>query len=319
MSSDLNTVIYLSNLEDLLYKSVGLFIIIISTIGNLCNCFVFLRIPPLNKHPNALFVISSSIGSLFFINIGLSSAAIRVFSGIDPSNRWLFWCKTGTWLTYSSGCFSFMCNFFAAFGQFLITLPNIEWQRLITRFRTQLMILSTAIIWLLIFLPLPIYSDRIPTLSTTFTCTISNSIIKFYGTYWIIIGYYFLPIILTLILFCLTWHNLRKLLRRYRTLDGAMTRMMLNQMSTLLISGIPAGIFLSYLLTTQYSSKTLLRLAYEYLILFTYLTNGISFWVYLFVSKTFRKHLKEYISNWKLFKHRIKPVDMSMTRKNLAK
>ncbi len=96
MSSDIDTIAYISYVEDLLYESIGLFIIILSTIGNLCNCFVFLYIPTLNKHPNALFVISSSIGSLVFINIGLSSAVIQVLSGIDLSNRSLFWCKTST-------------------------------------------------------------------------------------------------------------------------------------------------------------------------------------------------------------------------------
>jgi len=321
MSSDIDTIIYLFNLEDRLYKTIGLFIIILSTIGNLCNCFVFLRIPALNKHPNALFIIGSSIGSLFFINIGLSSAVIRVFSGINPSNQWLFWCKTSTWLTYSGGCFSFMCSCFAALGQFLITLPKVKWQQLITRIRAQLMILFTVILWLLIFLPLPIFYNHIPTSSTTFTCTSSFPLIILYGTYWIIIGYYFLPIILIFILFFLTWYNLQQLLRRRRTLDGAVTRMMLIQMSILLISGIPAGIYFSYILITQYYTKTLLRLGYEYLILFvltlfTYFTNGISFWVYLFASKTFRKHLKEFISRWKLFRPRVRPLPMLMTRLN---
>jgi hypothetical protein len=96
--------------------------------------------------------------------------------------------------------------------------------------------------------------------------------------------------------------------------------MMLIQMSILLISEIPEGICLSYLLATQYSSKTLLRLIYEYLILFvltlfTFLTNEISFWVYLFASKTFRKHLKGFILQ-KLFKNRVRPFSLVMTGTN---
>jgi hypothetical protein len=183
------------------------------------------------------------------------------------------------------------------------------------------MILFTGIIWLLIFLPLPIFYNHIPASSTTFTCKISFPIISLYGAYWIIIGYYFLPILLIFILFFLTWYNLQQLLRRRRTLDGAVTRMMLIQMSVLLISGIPAGIYLSYILATENYTKTLLRSTYEYLILlfltlFTYFTNGISFWVYLFASKTFRKHLKEFISRWKLFKHQVRPLPMPTTRVN---
>jgi hypothetical protein len=110
-------------------------------------------------------------------------------------------------------------------------------------------------------------------------------------------------------------------LRRRRTLDGAVTRMMLIQMSVLLISGIPAGIYLSYILATQYYTKTTLILAYESLILialtlFTYFTNGISFWIYLFASRTFRRHLKEFILKCKLFKNRVRPIFTTTIRIN---
>jgi hypothetical protein len=322
MSSDIDRINYLLNIENILYETFGLFIIIITTIGNLCNCFVFLRIRALNKHPNALFIVSASIGSLIFINIGLWTNVIQVFFGINLTNQSSIWCKMSIWLTYSAGCSSFMCNCFAAFGQFLITLPKMKWQRLITRFRAQLMIFLTVIIWLLIFIPLPIYNHLIPTSSTTFTCTNSILMINQYLSYWLIIGYYFLPIMLTFILFSLTWYNLKQLLRHRRTLDGAVTRMMLIQMSLILISGIPTGVDICYILSTQFMVKSPLRLAYEYLILliltlFTFLTNGISFWVYLFVSKTFRKHLKEFIFNFQLIQNRTRPISIVMNRINV--
>jgi hypothetical protein len=217
-----------------------------------------------------------------------------------------------------------MCYCFAAFGQFLITLPKIRWQRLITRIRAQLMILFTAIIWLLIFIPLLIYSNHVQTSSTTFVCTISDPIINTYASYWIIIGYYFLPILLILILFCLTWYNLRQLLRRRRSLEGSVTRMMLIQMSVILVSGIPAATDVIYTLATANSSKTEIRGLIEFivqtaLIFFTYLTNGISFWIFLFASKAFRKHLKDFISKSKLFKIRIRPISMPATRTNVPK
>ncbi|CAF1182568.1 unnamed protein product [Rotaria sordida] len=322
MSSDADTAAYLLNIGTLLYETFGLFIIVVSTIGNICNCFVFLCIRSLNKHPNALFVIGSSIGSLLFINIGLFSSIISVFSGFNPSNRWLFWCKISTWLYYSAGCCSFMCICFSAFGQCLLTLPKIKWQRLITRIRAQLMILFTAIIWLIIFLPLSIFSNQIQISATTSTCTVTVPIISVYAAYWVIIGYYFLPIILLLILFCLTWYNLKQLLRRRRNLESAMTRMMLIQMSVILISGIPASICIIYSLATKYSTKTYLRLVYESVIflafvLFTFFTNGISFWIYLFVSKTFRKHIKDFISKSKLFKNRLAPLSTLTTKINV--
>jgi hypothetical protein len=206
-----------------------------------------------------------------------------------------------------------MCNCFTAFGQFLVTLQKIQWQRLITPIRAKLIILFTAIIWLCIFLPYVIFYNRIRTSSTTLICTMPVSIISIYGLCWILIGYYFLPILLILILFCLTWYNLKRRFRRRHSLENAITRMMLIQMSLILITGIPASICVIYALITRYYSKTNVRMAYESLvllivILFTLFTNGISFWVYLFVSKTFRKHLTTYILTWSLIEHRIRPV-----------
>jgi hypothetical protein len=313
MSSDTATIAYLLNITYILYKSFALFIIIVSTIGNLCNCFVFLRIRALNKHPNALFIIGSSMGSLLFINLGLIPSIIQIFNGVHLLNQSLFLCKISTWLTYSSGCFSFMCNCYTAFGQFLITLQKIRWQRLITPIRAKLLILFTAIIWLLIFLPFVIFYDIIQTSPTTFVCTMPVSIVSVYGLCWISIGYYFLPILLILILFCLTWYNLKRLFRRRLNLESAITRMMLIQMSAILISGIPASICVVYSLITRYHSKTNLRMAYESLIILvvilcTLFTNGISFWIYLFVSKTFRKHLKNFLLNSNLIQHRIRPI-----------
>ena len=319
MSSEINQILCISSIGDQLYKTVGVFIIVISTIGNLCNCFVFLGVPALSKHPNALFIVGSSIGSLLFINLGLWPSIIQALWGINLSNQWLFWCQTSTWITYSSGCFSFMCHCFAAFGQFLITLPRVKWQRLITRLKAKLMLLLTATFWLCIFLPIPIYNIHVPTSATTRVCTSSRSIITTYSSYCVVIGYYFLPVVLTLVLFGLTWYNLKQLLRRRRSLEGAVTRMMLIQMSLILISGIPTGAHICYLIASQNPNKARLRLAYEYLVFFvltlcTCLTNGISFWVYFFVSKPFRKHLKEFISKYQLFKNRLRPFDISMAR-----
>ena len=192
----------LISIQQNLTRSMLIFLIF-GNIGNLCNCFVFLCIPSLKKHPNALFVVASSIGSFIFVNIALWSTVINAFTKFNLANESLFWCKMYMWISYSSGCFSFMCNCFAALGQFLITSRKIKWQRLMTRMRARLMILFTAISWLFILIPLPIFYDHIQTPSTTISCTTSIQIIASYNTYCTIIGYYFLPIILIFILFFL--------------------------------------------------------------------------------------------------------------------
>ncbi|CAF1077533.1 unnamed protein product [Adineta steineri] len=170
-------------------------------------------------------------------------------------NRSLFWCKTNVWLTYSGGCFSFMCNCFADFCQVLILLPNTEWQRLITRMRAKLIITFTAIIYLLIFIPIPIYNTNFQPSSGAYVS------------------------VLTLLLFTLIWYNFQQFLRRRHCIEGVVTRMMLIQMSSILISGIPADIFVCYIMVTQSMLKTRVRVSYEFLILviltlFTFLTNA---------------------------------------------
>ncbi|CAF1341442.1 unnamed protein product [Rotaria sordida] len=187
-----------------------------------------------------------------------------------------------------------MCNCFAGLCQYLILLPNTKWQRLITRTRAKLIIILTAIIYLLIFIPIPIYYTNFQSSTLTFICKSSYEIINIYSSYWIMIGYYFLPALLTLILFILIWYNFKQFLRRRHSIEGVVTRMMFIQLSCILISGIPAGIFVYYIMITQPINKTRLRASYEFLILViltlcTFLSNGISFWIYLFPSKTFKR------------------------------
>jgi hypothetical protein len=323
MSSIADTLKLVADVIDLSYETVGLATMILGTVGHLCSCFVFLCIPALKKHPNALFMVASAVGGLFYISIGLFPAVTVTFSGTNPLSRSLFLCKTNYWLTYSSGAFSFMCNCFAALGQFLITLPQIRWHRLITRVRAQLMILFTALVWLLIFSPLVIHYTLIPTSSTTFVCS-SPALITNYGNCWVIVGYYFLPMILTVVFFSLTWYNLMRLRRRLRRLDAAVTRMMLIEMSILLANGIPASGFLSYLLATLHVVKTTQRSLYETLILYiviltTFLTNGVSFWVCLIASSAFRKHIIEFLCKCKRFKRRVAPFPMEVRIINTVK
>jgi len=302
-----------------LYQTVGLITMILGTIGNLCNCFVFLCIPALKKHPNASFIIASAIGSLFYINVGLYPAVASVFTGTNPMTRSLFLCKTNYWITYSSGCFSFMCNCFAALGQYLITLPRARWHRLITRVRALIMILLTAFFWLSLFFPLVVSF----TLGTTSNTCSASPLITNYGSCCQIIGYYLLPMILIVICFCLTRANLTRIRRRFRTLDAAVTRMMLIQMSILLINGIPSASFLIYLLATIYVPKTQLQSIYEILITYivilaAFVTNGSSFWIYITASTAFRKNIKEYFSKYKIFRRRstrisIEPITVNRT------
>ncbi|CAF1652443.1 unnamed protein product, partial [Adineta ricciae] len=251
MSSDAETASYILSLGDQLYKTFGFFIIVICTIGNLCNCFVFLFISPLNKHPNALFLVGAAIGSLLFINVGLWTNMIRIFTGFDLVNRLLFFCKITTWLTYAGGCFSFMCYCFAGLCQFVILSPNPNWQRLLTRTRAKSIIISTATIYILIFSPLLISNTIYEITPTISVCKGSIRIINLYTSYCAIVGYYFLPALLTLVLFGLTWYNFQQFLRRQLSIEGVVTRMMLIQMSSILLSGIPTGIFVCYMLMTQ--------------------------------------------------------------------
>ncbi|CAF1370387.1 unnamed protein product [Adineta ricciae] len=318
MSSDNATIATLTTIQGYLQKYFGITIITITSIGNICNFIVFLRIPPLNKHPNALFVIASSIGSFIFVNAALWTTIINQFAQFNLTTRSLFWCKIYTWFYYSSGCFSFMCHCFAALGQCLLVSQKIQWQQFLTRLKAKLIIITTAMIWLLIFVPLPIYNNLIQISSGTYSCRNSLQIISLYINYWVIIGYYLLPTLLILILFILTWYNLRQLLQRRRNIEGVITRMMLIQMFVILLCGIPAAICIIYLLSTSNMSKTRLRSSYESTMnliftLLTFLTNGISFWIYLFTSQSFRKHLKEFLLRVKLFSDRIEPLSIMNT------
>ena len=268
--------------------------------GNLCNCFAFLCIPALRKHPNALFVVAAAIGSIIFIDTSLLQAVVRALRNTDLMVISFEWCKLSYWISYTAGSFSYMCGSFVALQQYLLTLPRVKWHRLITHKRARYIIVLALFIWLLIFSPLVIFYTHISTSPTVVVCTSPIPVIVLYGTYWLIVGFYFLPIALISILSSLTWYNLKQLRRRHRALDAAVTRMMLIQTCVLFFNGIPGSIYYCYSLATQQVTKSLLRTIYEYIIfviltLATFLTNSSAFWIYFIVSSTFRRHIKNFV------------------------
>jgi hypothetical protein len=321
MSSDVATALFLVHVANIMIDTVGTSVIIFGTVGNLCNCFAFLCIPALRKHPNALFVVAAAIGSLVFIDTSLLQAVVRSFSGTDLMTINFVWCKLSYWISYTAGSFSYMCGIFLALEQYLLTLTRIKWHRLITRNRARYMIVSALLIWLLIFLPLVIFYTHIRMSPTTVTCTGFFPVIVFYGTYWLIVGFYFLPMIVITIFSSLTWYNLKQLRRRHRALDAAVTRMMLIQTCVLLANGIPGSIFYCYSLATKNVTKTLLRTIYEDLIfvvltLATFFTNSSAFWVYLIASATFRKHIKAFVFQHRMFNRQVVPFAIGTAGRN---
>jgi hypothetical protein len=119
----------------------------------------------------------------------------------------------------------------------------------------------------------------------------------------------------------LTWYNLKQLRRRHRALDAAVTRMMLIQTCVLLANGIPGSIFYCYSLATKNVTKTLLRTIYEDLIfvvltLATFFTNSSAFWVYLIASATFRKHIKAFVFQYRMFNRQVVPFAIGTAGRN---
>ncbi len=321
MSSDVDTALFIIYVGNILIDIVGISTLILGTMGNLCNCCAFLCIPALRKHPNALFVVAAAIGSLIFIDTSLLQAVVRALTSTDLMVISFGWCKISYWISYTAGSFSYMCSSFVALQQYLLTLPRVRWHRLITHKRAQYMIVLALLVWLLIFLPLVIFYTHIPASSTVVTCTSPIPAMVLYGTYWLIVGFYFLPIAMISILFSLTWHNLKQLRRRHRALDAAVTRMMLIQTCVLLFNGIPGSIFYCYSLATQHVTKSLLRTVYEYLIfviltLATFLTNSSAFWIYLIASSTFRRHIKNFVCQRRVLNHRVQPFTIETIRRN---
>jgi len=284
---------------------VGLPILVLGSPANLLIIFYFLQFNSLNKWTSSLFLVGSIISGQLVL-YALIPRIIFGLTGNDPTNSSIFLCKIRLFIAYSCSGFSISCTCLNAIDQYLISSPQVSRHRLLTQRRAYYILLILALFWLIAYFPHIIFYNLIPLTNQTFTCVNTNSIYGIYVSYFSLIAYSILPVIVLILFSCLILINIRRfrhIRQQVNNLQRSVMRMMIAFIILICLSTFPISISQLYMISTRYFEKSRLQISIEYFILtilslFVYLSYGATYYMFILISFPFREKNKRILKNF---------------------
>ena len=227
-----------------------------------------------------------------------SPVSVRGFSGVDPVNTSIAFCKVRWTLRTISNAVCLTCVCLAAIDRYFLSCSNVRRHRLITVSRARRAVLIAIVFWSAFFSSYAVYY----TFPKPSSCGIADPVFAYFASYFNLIHYSLLPLTVLTIFCGLTWRNLGQqpgtYLRGGVRLYDQVTRMLIAQSFGICVTSVPNMIWQIYSVTTNSTTKDSLRQAQENLlntigVLIGFSTHAITFYVYLLASATFRKNVKD--------------------------
>lgn len=282
-----------------LYVCGGFIVVAAGTFGNIVNVITFTCLKRYRSLTSSIFLAGVSfceeltvIGLIFPVALGYAT-------GIDPRAASRAYCKAGSILYTGGGSCALMCLYLTAFDRYLQTSRSATKRQWMTIRKALLLFCTSIFLSALISLPFGIFRD---VFTDPLRCDYDSAEFNMFASFFYGgIGIAF-PSILIGVLGYLTWRNVQQTQQRQtgsqntNSIAQQVTRMILIQTTSIVISLIPAGAFQVYCIFTnkgiyQFTDVELLVFSITQVLVFT--DAFISFYVYFIVSPTFRKSVKE--------------------------
>jgi hypothetical protein len=273
---------------------VMLSLIVIGTIGNLLNIFVFIRLKTLRHMSISIFLISEFTSSLVLLWSSRFPRCILSITGVDPLVGSIVYCKI-RWLFGRWGLnMPLTCLCLTSIDRFLSTSRNARYRRLFTVQRAYLIVIIFSVAYLSICIPDSIYYSG-------YSCTAlanARAIFKQFLAYFDLSITNVLSMVVLSIFSLLTWYNLWLTRHNRRNqLQQQVNRMMLAEFTMAIITTLPNFIYNIYTQITQFVEKSQLRLAEETLwtnvsVVLSFTMNVGTFYVYMIVSPAYRRNVR---------------------------
>lgn len=281
---------------------------IVGNIGSLLNIIIFSQ-PTHRRNPSSLFILAMSISAF----LGLNVSTIPVIYEVDRRDPILssqLFCQLQFYFRHSLN--QMMRTFFilACIDRYIISSDN-QRIRSFSNYRTALSIIPGVILfWLL----LPIFPTLLRSANTV-TCGTSNSTntIKFLIYTLIMVG--LIPFVSMIVFSILFNHNLKKIRTRInpttntnsvgsrllRRRDRDTIRMLFIEVLCYIGTMGPLSFMSIYVIATLSMMKSRFHLQTDAFIFYCinifllYINNGLSFWIYLCTSRSFRIEVQKFI------------------------
>ena len=292
-SSVNDQILLLRNIAKIFDGYVMLVLVIIGSIGNLLNIFIFLRFKSLRQMSNTVFLVGSFIGSLALLWASQIPRCVLTITGIDLHAISAVYCKI-PWLFGRFGLnMPFTCLCLSGIDRFLCTSRRANFRRIMTRKRALIIVIIVSLAYLIMFIPdVVYYSDP--------GCTASANARARFSVFVNYFNLYVTNVVSMCVLLLfgfLTWYNLYigKQQTRFTQIQKQVTRMMVIEFLMIFITMLPNFIWNIYDEITQYQVKSQLRIAQETLwrninVCLSFTLHVGRFFIYMLVSGAFRQY-----------------------------
>ncbi|CAF1056010.1 unnamed protein product [Rotaria sordida] len=303
-ASSQSTIEYLNFIRYQLNRYIPITLLILGSIGNILNILVFTR-PLIRTNPCSIYFVNGSIVNFISLYIGLITPFLGTYN-LDPTQIFKNLCKIRYYLRFSTITLSTWFILLACIDRLFSTSNNVN-IRSWSSVRLAKRIVITAIIICFICPYTQVFYCY--TISQGTLCTWENQTCKLLNDIILLICNSGFPPILMILISILTIRNVKYLNhtvdgshRRRRRRDVQLIRLLLIQVFSFILYGIPITAQKIYSCSTIFMIKSPLTIAIDNLINqvsteISYINNSTIFYTYSLTSKKYRKEVFRILSS----------------------
>ncbi|CAF1296564.1 unnamed protein product [Adineta ricciae] len=296
LNDETQSIIFFNFLTKILAQCLDGFSWIVGNIGAICICIVFSQ-PTFRKSPCAIYFIASSLSQLFVFNFAVFIRIIQYGYAVPVNSAPSWFCKMRFYIFYVSAATARYNIIFASADRYLCSCRDARrrhWSSTKTAFR---LIVLVLVVWLLFYIQILVFFDV-----KNNKCTIRNTSVITYLSYFITVENGFFPIFPMLIFGLLTIRNIHGSRRTVAARDNStaqsvqtersprkekhLHKMLFSQVILFVISNIPYPVYTIYRSYAGVSSFTGSRALMD-----TFINNLLYDMVYLGFALTFPNFL----------------------------
>ncbi|CAF1086457.1 unnamed protein product [Adineta ricciae] len=285
------------------YSSISAIIIfILAIIGNAINILVFTSFRAFRNNQCALYLIVEALANLFQLTIYFFIYLFVLTHSQDSGASSIIWCKLRASLIIISTLVAFSSICFCTIDQYLSTSHRYFFRQLSTIKLAYILLAIAFVFALLQSIPFAVFSDIQGSVCTVFNPSMTAYISSFY--YPVLSG--LLPVMITSMFSLLAYRNVRQIVRRQvpivrRRLDQQLTAMVLVRVIALVILSVPyisqrMFVFITKVNPTNLVMYAIVSLVGSFTTSFFNLNCAISFYLFVAVSRRFRRQVKYVLS-----------------------
>lgn len=280
-------------------------LVVIGIIGNIFNCMIFTR-RDLRSTPCAMYFLAASLLNFIVIATLLIPRTLGGWGEqYDLTQTITVLCKIACFLLFAARGSAAWLIAFATVDRYLISSPDIHRRQISTAKNTYRCILIICTILFAVWSE-QLYCYDANVIGTPLKCYPKSNTCRIYNNFAQAFIIVLIPVSIMFFFGFLTIRNIQQsgriapnnsnenATRRNRRRENSLTKMLLSQVLTITLAGLPFALMAFYISLTYYQEKTIFRSAIEnftfnMLLILAYVPNYTSFFLFTLSGSLFRE------------------------------